>query len=615
MSVTQKDTPQSNSQSNQNFDPDIRKMYKHFVTGGNTPDDNDTTQSVGIDDLRGQISVSVTGQTSSNLIKALNIDPTTGSPAPTTTTSTPVQLAQESRCHTFYRIIGFPVISEDKKTFYNPGFDIIKQVDSNGKPIKRNVDLAFKLKVASNVGKPFEDISKARESYAAGTAKIFSVPESVEAGVLALTSGTYGSKSNVNIRKFAQPFLQDNDPFNFSPGSQAYSSPGNVLMNSSWVGDKEVTFADYQDSNGVKPNPSIGGYKILRQHSHIIKPFMVDPRIDFSIWASESKTTSGLSRRVAVPFVPDASYLKTSDTATAERPLLEKIITEAYSILKTSDAGDAVSNAIDYVKGNKNIQTISIGGVEVGDIFSGKVFKVSQQQAFAQYLLTIQALMAHLVASMSVIHAAQGIYYWLPTPSDSGPEGGCTIRDVPLNQNISTDLITPYDFDIIKSQVQLILSGVTSTIAQPTATPDPGSYAFAGYKLTFDSGTSDSQGDWGAKTKETLTAKRNRVLSKAGEALQIVEMVMGEFSGLGLADIVAIMGALYTMPPTDVLGFLDDDAIVRAEVVLKAQPGTLKSQRPDITQSMTSLASFVNGFYKIMDQVFQDYLNNNALTL
>ncbi len=622
MSVTQKDTPQTNSQSNQNFDPDIRKMYKHFVTGGNTPDDNDTSQSVGIDDLRGQISVNVTGQTSANLIKALNIDPTTGSPAPTTTTSTPVQLAQESRCHAFYRIIGFPVVSEDKKTFYNPGFDIIKQVDSDGNPIKRKLDLSKKLSIASNVGSKFEDISKARESYAAATAQIFSVPESVEAGVLALTSGTYGNKGNVNIRKFAQPFLKNTsvDAFDFSIDHQSYSSPGDITSTYSAVGNKEIRLSDYQSPNGdpnfdFKPNPGLGSAGILFSHKHIIVPFMVDPRIDFSIWASESKTTSGLSRRVAVPFVPDASFLKTSDTAKAERPLIEKIITEQSSLLVTEDAGNAVVNAIDYVKANKDIQTIYIGGVKVGDIFSGSVFKTGQQQSFAQYLLTIDALMAHLVASMNVIHAAQGLYYWLPIPSSAGPENGCDIRDVPLNQNISTDLITvPYDFDIIKSQVQAILSSINSTIAQPTATPDPGSYAFSNYKLTFDSATSDSQGDWGAKTQESVTKRRNRVLTKAGEALQIVEMIMGEFSGLGLADIIAVMGALYTMPYANLLGFLDEDAIDRAEVILKQPTGSLRAQRADIITSMDSLASFVNGFYQIMDQVFQDYLNNNALT-
>jgi hypothetical protein len=92
-------------------------------------------------------------------------------------------------------------------------------------------------------------------------------------------------------------------------------------------------------------------------------------------------------------------------------------------------------------------------------------------------------------------------------------------------------------------------------------------------------------------------------------------MIMGEFSGLGLADIVAIMGSLYVMPFEDLLGFLDDDAIVRAEEVLEQPADSLKNKRSGITDAMTSLCNTVNGFYQIMDQIFQDYLNNAALNL
>ena len=46
------DAPQSNFQSNQNYNPDIREMFKHYVTGGNTPDDNAPGENVGIDDIR-----------------------------------------------------------------------------------------------------------------------------------------------------------------------------------------------------------------------------------------------------------------------------------------------------------------------------------------------------------------------------------------------------------------------------------------------------------------------------------------------------------------------------------------------------------------------------------
>lgn len=605
------DPAQSNFQSNQNFDPDVREMYKHFVTGGNTPNDNATGQNVGIDDLRGLISTNVTGQTTKNLISSLNISPTSTTPSSTPNTATPVQVAQESRCHTFYRIIGFPVVSSDGNTFYNPGLDIIKQAGST-----RKITLATKIQIAGNVGKAFEDISNARETYASGAAQIFSVPQSIEAGTLSLTSGTYGSKGNVNVRKFAQPFIKTTDPLNFTIDNQSYSAPGDILSTYSLVGDKEVLLADYQDASGVKPNPGIGNYRVMLQHRHIITPFMVDPRIDFSIWAAESKTTTGLSKRVAVPFVPDASYLKTSDTAKAERPLLEKVITDRFSSLTVAtDAGKATSDLVNYVKGFKNIQSVNIGNTTISNIFSGSIFKVSQQQSFAQYLSTIQALMFKLVDSMRIIHARQGNYYWLPQPSTNGPEGGSTVRDVPLNSNISTDLITINDFDIITNQAQVILSSINSSISQSTATPDPGSYAFANYKLTFDPNTSNSQGDLSSKTKDTLTSKRKRLLTQAGDALQIVEMIMGEFSGLGLADIVAIMGALYVMPATDLLGFLDDDAIVRAEQVLGQPTGSLQGQRPSVKQSLTSLTNTVNGFYQVMDSIFQDYLNNNALNL
>ena len=48
----QDDTPQTTFQSDQNFDANIRKMHKDFITGGNTPDDNEPGENIGIDDLR-----------------------------------------------------------------------------------------------------------------------------------------------------------------------------------------------------------------------------------------------------------------------------------------------------------------------------------------------------------------------------------------------------------------------------------------------------------------------------------------------------------------------------------------------------------------------------------
>ncbi|MGO9428290.1 hypothetical protein, partial [Rhodoblastus sp.] len=57
-----------------------------------------------------------------DLIASLNINPNSTTAAPTPNTTTPVLLAQESRCHAFYRILGLPVVNASGSQYYNPGF-------------------------------------------------------------------------------------------------------------------------------------------------------------------------------------------------------------------------------------------------------------------------------------------------------------------------------------------------------------------------------------------------------------------------------------------------------------------------------------------------------------
>jgi hypothetical protein len=603
-------TPQNVFQNAQNFDPDIKEMYKHFVTGGATADDFEAGENIAIDDLRASVSINVTGQTTANLLKSLNLDPNSTTPPSTANTSTPGQSLQESRCHTFYRIIGFPVINSDKSEFYNPGFDMIMTAG-----VTRKVTFSTKLDIAKNIDPKFESLSQARESYANNTARIFSVPESVGAGVLSLMSGTYGTNGTVNIRKFALPFTKSTDAFDFNVANQ--TNPISAFSTYSLVGDNEVLLADYQDSSGnniitagaiATTNPSV-----FQQHFHIIKPFMVDPRIDFSIWAHTSQTSNATSKRIAVPFVLDASQLQTSSTATAERPLLEKIITDRFSQFdNTADAGPGMTDVVNYVQSVPAIQSVQIGTATISQIFSGKIFQLDQQSAFAKYLSIIQAMMDKLVKSMKIIHAAQGKYYWLPQPDVSGPEGNCTIRPVPLNANIPSTLITVNDFNIAFNLSQVLLSNITSSVSQANTLPDVGGFAFNAFfnnKNTFDSSTSNAQGDLSSRTRTLMNAKRDSELIAAGNALQIVEMIMGEYSGLGLCDIIAVVGSLHVVDKNTLLGFLDDDAYTRAGLIL----GQSLPSKPAISDAMTTFANTVNGFYQIMDAIFLDYLNNNAL--
>lgn len=605
-------TPQGNFQSNQNYDADISELFSHYVTGGATPSSNDQGENIGIDDIRAQISVTVTGMKTADLISSLNINPNSSNPAPTPNTTTPILLAQESRCHAFYRIVGLPVVTSDQSAYYNPGFDITKSYYKKNN-MTQQIPLSQKITIASGVGAQFEALSAAREGWVATTSQIFSVPTSVEAGVLALTSGTYGSNGIINIRDF-NVLKNVSGPFDFTIADQTYATASQSCL----VGDQPQLLSVFQDgsantiltaSDGTAKSPS----QAFFSHQHIIVPFTVDPRIDFSIWGNESKTSTGTSRRIAVPFVPDASYLQVSSTSNAIRPIIEGIIRKrVYQATQTSVAGDAVTNAQAVVAQDPKIGSIPfIGSMPISNIFSGSVFSLSQQNAFADYLSFIQTLMQKLVVALHKVQAVQGVYYWLPVPNTSGPEGGSQIRDVPLNSNFSQTLITSEDFNIIYNQAQVIFSNISTAATQANAIPDPGGYAFTfqSSPISFNKDTSNAQGDLSSRTMNILGKKRNKKLTDASTALQTIEMILGEFSGFGLVDIVAIIGTLYTMSLNDLMGLLDQDAYGRAQTLLGSG---VPSQSP-ISTSMTSLLQGVSGFYQIMDQVFIDTLGNQSL--
>jgi hypothetical protein len=76
---------------------------------------------------------------------------------------------------------------------------------------------------------------------------------------------------------------------------------------------------------------------------------------------------------------------------------------------------------------------------------------------------------------------------------------------------------------------------------------------------------------------------------------------MGEFSGLGLCDMIAVLGALYTMPPLSLLGFLDTDAFARFSTQFN-NPGYVN---PGLQTAMKDFCLTVSQFYQLMDAVYK----------
>lgn len=550
---------QESYQNNQVFEIDIDKIYSDFIQE--------------IDSIRSYVNTTNPNNTK-NLFKALK----PGGNSPTINTIAPETTLQESRCHAFFRLIGFPVVASNFR-IYNPGHDIIKSPT-------RAINLTDKINIATAPIDGFDKLSLERETYTSKISAIFSIPSSIDAGTLALSSGSSGTKS-VNLRKFAAS-LEDSDPFDMNTVNQSYT-----LELSSLVGSNEILLTKFQNPDGSMPT------KLSSSRKHIIKPFIVDPKIDFSVYPS--------TRRVAVPFVPDQSFTKISSETFAKRPLIEKIIRDRFSISnQIQDVGTASQSLIDYVKSIPTIQDQKI----INQISSGNLYGLSEKSQFAQSLNIIQEMMVKLVDSLRLIHKAQGLYYWVPKPSNIGPEGGSTVRDIFIPTLISRDLVTTNDFNILLKLVQSQSNQFNSQTASAEGVPDVGGFAFSNFfQLSFNSETTESLGNTSQQTLDKLNNTRKRVLQRANEALRTIEIIMGEFSGLGLCDIIAILGALYIMPKEKLIGFLDSDSYDRLILI----PEFKNIQQASLQDAMNSLTSTVKDFYNLMDKIYQDLIKNAGL--
>jgi len=539
---------QSIYQDDQNFKIDINQIYKDWITP--------------LDAIRSRANLSAN--------KAILYNLNSASDLPSILKLVKMEdTPQESRCHAFFRLLGFPVISSSN-TFYNPGHDIT----SAGLANKNQ-----KFNIADFPIDGFNALSEARENYTQTELAIFANPNTIDAAVLALSSG-----GNFTLRKFIVPLNKDSSPFgNLTAAAQSYT-----IDTDSLVGDNIITLDEYQDSSGDNPSEVT-----LSDRFHIIKPFIVDARIDTIV--------SPQANLVAVPFVPDNSFCKISATTTVVRPLIEKVIRDRLVIVDPTSAGSNIAAITDFVKSVPEIQNSQL----INIITSGP-YKQNDQVRFIDNVNTIRTMMQTLVKAQHDIKKAQGLYYCVPVPSLTGPEGGVTVQGNFYPQFLDPRLVTDLDLDIVTALAKAAINNLNSDSAQSAAANDPKNFT---NKTTFGPDTSSGLGDNNATNMESLTQARTRLLNKAGTALQTIEIIMGEFSGFGLCDIVAIIGALNIMDVGALVGLLDDAAYARMQTLL---PTTSGAARSDIVTAMTELTSRVKDFYNLMDSIYQDIYNNGA---
>lgn len=561
---------QANFEDSQIYEIDIDKIYHDYIQQ--------------IDGVRSY--VNIIGQKTSQLLSAVggNVN------AVTANNLVPAKTVQESRCHAFFRLIGFPVVNNNQTKIYNPGHDIIYGT--------RSIQLPDKIAIANDPISGFNALSDFREQYFLNNLKIFSNPLTVDAGALSLAGGA----NPEGKRTFHSPFLNNTQPFDIIINDQSYPGIYNSIVGSGRSGnpgdggDGEVQLSEYQDASGNKPaNATLPPIKY-----HIITPFIVDPRIDF--------TCSPSTNRVGVPFVPNKSFLQVSSSVYTVPPLLETIIRNRISVTnQLQNTGDYTQEFAQFVKNVSNNPDQSI----LGQINQNDIQQLSTNAQFLQFVNITQAMIIKLVEAQKNINGAQGQYYWLPVPSTSGPEGGCTIQGVFLPNKIDKQLTTLSDGQILISLGQSLFSQTNQNpqAAAANSIPDPGGLAVV-VQNSLTPNSSSSFVNNSTVTLDMLNAKRNGILTQAGDALRIVEIIMGEFSGLGLCDIIAVLGALYTMPAANLLGFLDTDAQSRMNTQFNHT-----FTNPGIQAAMTSFIATVNQFYQLMDAIYNNVLTTQGISV
>ena len=552
---------QSNFQTNQNFTIDINKIYSDFIQ------EIDANRSIS------NLNFFVTGanktfkiETIASLGNLLKIE------------STP----QESRAHCFYRLIGFPVVAQGGKSYYNPGLDTYNPAN-----------LANKINVANNQDPNFLTLSLLRENYNNGILADFNVtPPTLTSSALSLTS-------SLHTRAFSVP-VTNTTPFSFSPVDQQYTASLNSI-----VGYHQVVLTEYTDQTGTTPTTvSAGGKEIFKNGNryHFIQPFQVDPRIDF--------TVNPASYRVGVPFVDNKKALLVAENTFVKRPLIEKVIRDRFVSTQDAVISPSQQQLISYVLNVPTVKNDQLIQQMVTNIYNqGSAAPIIQ---FEKFVLIINAMCRVLVDAQKQIQKIQSLYYWLPLPSSIGPEGGSEINPPIVSSSLPSTLITAQDQSIINLSLSQLANTFDTQTAPTDGIPDLGDFAFDAFQLTFNSDTSSSLGDNVSTELNTLLKKRTTDLTSANTALQTIEIIMGEWSGLGLCDIIAIMGALYVMDENALVGFLDSNAQQRAVAQGIFVPNTDFSNST-IAQAMPAFINTVANFYHLMDDVYKNIAQNNGL--
>lgn len=426
----------------------------------------------------------------------------------------------ESRTHAFYRMLGFPVVSSDKRTFYNPGFDP-----------NFNQNYLTRLAVASNQLEVVKTATTIREFNSIGFADIFKRQDLV-ASYFAL------------LLRYPIPFqVLDESKSPFDQDNQFFPVPDRIIASDLFIaGSTSPDFVAVVENN----------QNTFSGTPHLLRPFVVDPNIEI--------TVSPDVNRVCVPFLKSKNDTKITQSKFLQRPGLEFIIRErlAGQIGEKDFGKELVKNYLDFFNQDEDFQDLfeSIND-EKKDLVAEDLEKLfgspdsKQIEVVTKLIKCLKLCIRRLAQSFIAIDTVKAKIGWVPIVSKKGPEAG--IVGAALSPVGINDSRTQIDSRIaaLKTKKALIERRINEN-------KDLGFFA----SPFFGSVGGEDLEEYDRQISNE-TQKRDSFAKIGFEALGIVEKVTGQVSGLGLIDIISIYLALWTVDLETLINFLDNNSFQR----------------------------------------------------
>jgi hypothetical protein len=495
---------------------------------------------------------------------------------------------QESRCHTFYRMLGLPVVAIDA-SYYNPGFNAI-----GGRGAKQRHEA-----VASKVSQVVREMQNTREREARRNLSVFKMA-SINASVYGVALGLPRSSEQ---KRFS---LIDTNKKWYQEDDQKFTNKKR----------QEFIQREYETSSGEDIT------EFFNERKHILRPMTVDAAIE--------RTVQPGDRVICQPFLKDRKATRFDEpNIHLERPGIEFVL--RLRLNQHSDI-DNLTQAIQALS-SERASSVELAKVSVADlrvlatallnernIVDLDTAKKTLSGASNLEIITIDSLVKMLkglvdLLARSMEQMAEVIenMNWTPLPSENGPEGGTEIARfirTKVNRSKVEQRIYRLEAKQKNAKRQVALTSQTNSDLKYS------DFALSEFQNTEKLFVGELN-----RAKE----RRDELEKNGSRALQIIEHIVGEVSGFGLVDVLAIYTALWAIDINVLVGMLDDDAFqrlydnnrdLRTDAVERrhsdGQIRNSKGQPSDITTLIEEFEKQVVDILSFTDRLFELRLGNKT---